>query len=980
MAFSKNRRLAQIISDVNGNLSVQGITVPTQSASDNDTSAASTAFVHTHINALLDSAPDTLNTLNEIAAALNDDANFNTTVTNSIAGKLPLSGGTITGTVVFNSAPTFNTAITMGSSLNVASTIGIAGTTVIDGSRNLTNIGNLSTSGSVTLDNSVASGSFLTDATIYPLRLTNDDTTAGNAVAMTFGHGGFDFTNFIASVRTGTGNNPKGDLVFGGRPSDDASFVERMRIEAGGDVGIGKINPTARLHVKRDGTGLQTVARFENTNTNSHNLYINVDDDNNLVQLQSTGSNSGGFKFTVGNTDSLHIDSSGNVGIGQDNPNSPFEIVKNITFANADTFPQLLIRTSSGSTGNQLGLGVDEADDLAFIESIDRGNNVIPLVLQRNGGKVGIGVDDPSYALTISNTNSVKLGLSGGTNQNGIRFAAAGDGGVSSSIYYIGVGSDLMSNTDYGSILLDVTNNRPVLFDDQSTGDLSLQNGRLKINTDGMAEFNSTRNEWAMRLTSASNRGGIVFDKPGTTSIMGSVLMLSNEEFRLGTASYYHINMQQDGDTWFGHSTRYGRFDVNGNLNFEHGGVINFEAASNDYSTVYTAAGYNSQGYSTGQRYWNHLISKGGTHITINSDAPVTASENPQDDFVIWQAIQDSAEPLFRVSNTGRVIAKQNYEIGNHKTNKEEFGVNAINTVDTAISDINTSTTNTYENRPGVYWLNYNSKRFRAFIKPQWLQNRNWVLAAKFFSHMDMPSGSSLWTNDASWNGGDFDLNNGHFSKYGNVWRYFGFNRLAMQMGDRIAPIMQFSSTQTLYGAFSGGYAANGGGVTASSTDPQIANSQTYHGMENYAGPKFTDHSSTFGGTAYEDVMQSYGLNKWANAATNSTSANNQGSGDAGTASGNGVSIGHELTVEDSHPNVSGNDSLGRAGAWIGCPLDEGGYTFGGASSNAGADSGFGFGGGSGNTARTWTSGYAEWGKGSQVVNMLPGYIWLSID
>ena len=49
MAYSKNRRLAEIISDVNGNLSVQGLVVPTQSSSDNDTSAASTAFVGTAI-------------------------------------------------------------------------------------------------------------------------------------------------------------------------------------------------------------------------------------------------------------------------------------------------------------------------------------------------------------------------------------------------------------------------------------------------------------------------------------------------------------------------------------------------------------------------------------------------------------------------------------------------------------------------------------------------------------------------------------------------------------------------------------------------------------------------------------------------------------------------------------------------------------------------------------------------------------------
>ena len=54
------------------------------------------------IAAITDSAPGTLDTLNELAAALGDDASFSTTVTNSIATKLPLAGGTITGDVNFN--------------------------------------------------------------------------------------------------------------------------------------------------------------------------------------------------------------------------------------------------------------------------------------------------------------------------------------------------------------------------------------------------------------------------------------------------------------------------------------------------------------------------------------------------------------------------------------------------------------------------------------------------------------------------------------------------------------------------------------------------------------------------------------------------------------------------------------------------------------------------------------------------------------
>ena len=43
------------------------------------------------ISALIDSAPGTLDTLNELAAALGDDANFSTTITNSIATKLAIS-------------------------------------------------------------------------------------------------------------------------------------------------------------------------------------------------------------------------------------------------------------------------------------------------------------------------------------------------------------------------------------------------------------------------------------------------------------------------------------------------------------------------------------------------------------------------------------------------------------------------------------------------------------------------------------------------------------------------------------------------------------------------------------------------------------------------------------------------------------------------------------------------------------------------
>ena len=82
-------------------------TTTTQSASDNSTKIATTAYADTAVANLVASAPASLNTLDELAAALNDDANFASTITTSIAAKLPLAGGTLTGDLtITNATPT----------------------------------------------------------------------------------------------------------------------------------------------------------------------------------------------------------------------------------------------------------------------------------------------------------------------------------------------------------------------------------------------------------------------------------------------------------------------------------------------------------------------------------------------------------------------------------------------------------------------------------------------------------------------------------------------------------------------------------------------------------------------------------------------------------------------------------------------------------------------------------------------------------
>ena len=93
------------LSTSNGAL-VNGVIATTQAQSDNTTKVATTAYVKTAVANVVDSAPAALDTLNELAAALGDDANYATTTANTIGTKLPKSGGQMTGNITMAGSQT----------------------------------------------------------------------------------------------------------------------------------------------------------------------------------------------------------------------------------------------------------------------------------------------------------------------------------------------------------------------------------------------------------------------------------------------------------------------------------------------------------------------------------------------------------------------------------------------------------------------------------------------------------------------------------------------------------------------------------------------------------------------------------------------------------------------------------------------------------------------------------------------------------
>ena len=139
-----------------------------------------------YVDAIVDGAPGALDTLNELAAALNDDANFSTTVTNSIATKLPLAGGTMTG------------AIAMG-------------TNKITGLGNPTNA------------QDAATKNYIDTAVIAPANLTGPITSVGNATAIASQTG--TGTTFVVqtspTINTPTLSSP----AFSGQVSTDIELA-----------------------------------------------------------------------------------------------------------------------------------------------------------------------------------------------------------------------------------------------------------------------------------------------------------------------------------------------------------------------------------------------------------------------------------------------------------------------------------------------------------------------------------------------------------------------------------------------------------------------------------------------------------------------------------------------------------------------------------------------------------------------------------
>ena len=359
------------------------ITLTTASTGTNTTAPATTAFVQQEISALVDSSPDALNTLNELAAALGNNENFSTTVTNSIATKLPLAGGSLTGALDITAAGNQLTLSRSGfddilfGTGNVNSQVGFhitnstdsvvpfsmhenapAATLVVDSSGNVgigtsSPLSKLDVAGNVRISDGVLE---FDKPSVFGFRFLQND--AGNDL----------------SIQQGDANN--------------ANYVTRLNIDSSGNVGIGTDNPGRGLTIDR--SGAEAALNIVKNNTTNEIAFLGTGssgaEDYGILQLSDAGTVKAQI-YTAG----VSYFNGGNVGINTSNPTSYANSQAALVIQ--DTSSPAIVWSDTGQARDWFAVAQGSGLYFNYADGGGSGSasNVTDVLVLDNSGNVGIG-------------------------------------------------------------------------------------------------------------------------------------------------------------------------------------------------------------------------------------------------------------------------------------------------------------------------------------------------------------------------------------------------------------------------------------------------------------------------------------------------------------------------------------------------------------------------------------------------------------
>ena len=461
------------------------------------------------IATMLTDAPAALDTLDELAAALGDDANFATTVTNSIATKLDIT----------------DPAIDMGTNKKIRFTgnIGEIGSVpgfqaTNDANDGLRSMGMRATS--------------LRFATGSNERLRIDD---GGRI----GIGTTPNSNISASTFPGNISLGEQGVLLGNATSTQIGHNFYWNGSAFKYLGSGK---ASRIYQQSGEIVFQTTDDLGAT-------------DNNLTTMDTR----------------LTINSVGNVGIGTTSPDTKLHVAGTQNTPSGTSKGMLLVRADGSTHGLQMGV-TGSAPWGSWIQAQDNNiSSSYPLTLQPGGGNVGIGVTDPTEKLTLTVGNGGGILQStyyNGTVTSGQKMGVIGFKGYSQGNTVAGADAKIEGVADGNHSGTSAPARLDFYTKDSSIGPGSAPTRRFRIDEQGAAFIHASKNNWS-RLVQQDNTN-IHYRLYGASSSTTNYNLLRYRRHYWGSGSV-HITLFQtyysttsQGEYWLsGHGRSDGSYTPN---------------------------------------------------------------------------------------------------------------------------------------------------------------------------------------------------------------------------------------------------------------------------------------------------------------------------------------------------------------------------------------------------------------------------------